>query len=103
MVREAFEETRLRLAPDELELIAVTHWYPPDGTPRIGMFFHCAADPARHGTPAVLETDKCVRQVWAPIGDLPRPLLRYTQIGVDLFCAGRRYAAVDWPALEARP
>jgi 8-oxo-dGTP pyrophosphatase MutT (NUDIX family) len=103
MVREAFEETGLQLAPDELEFVAVTHWHPPDGPPRIGMFFHCAADPARHGTPTVLEPDKCVRQVWAPIGDLPQPLLRYTQIGVELFRTGRRYAAVDWPAPGGRP
>lgn len=98
MAREAFEETGLLLQPDELQLAAVTHWLPPDGTARIGLFFHCAADPGRHGQPTVREPDKCVRLRWAPLDDLPRPLLRYTKIGVELFQTGRRYAAVDWPA-----
>lgn len=84
MAREAFEETGLRLDPDELDLVAVTHWHPPDRTARIGMSFHCTADPTRHGLPTRREPHKCVRQLWAPIEDLPQPLLRYTQIGVDL-------------------
>ncbi|WP_433616924.1 NUDIX domain-containing protein [Dactylosporangium sp. CA-139114] len=49
--REAFEEIGLLLPPAELRLAAVAHWHPPDGTPRIGLFFHCTADPGRHGRP----------------------------------------------------
>ena len=96
MAREAFGETGLRLPPEELRLVAVTHWYPPDGTPRVGTFFHIDADPARHGTPPVTEPSKCVRQMWAPLDDLPQPLLRYTEIGIELFRSGRTYWAIDW-------
>ncbi|WP_426512990.1 NUDIX domain-containing protein [Dactylosporangium sp. McL0621] len=91
MAREAFEETGLRLQPDELQLAAATHWHPPDGTPRIGLFFHRTAHPDRHGQPTVREPEKCPQLQWAPLDDLPQPVLRYTEIGVELFRTGRRY------------
>ena len=97
MAREAFEETRLRVPADELRLVAVAHWHPPDGTPRVGMFFHLEADPARHGEPVIAEPGKCRELRWAPMTALPTPLLRYTEIGIDLYRSGRPYASVDWP------
>ncbi|MEV0136824.1 NUDIX domain-containing protein [Dactylosporangium sp. NPDC050688] len=97
MAREAFEETGLRLPPAQLRVVAMTHWHPPDGVPRIGVFFHLEADPAVHGEPVIAEPAKCAELRWAPLDALPRPLLRYTEIGVELFCSGRVYAAVDWP------
>jgi 8-oxo-dGTP diphosphatase len=97
MAREAFEETGLRLPPQQLQVVAMTHWHPPDGIPRIGVFFHLEADPAMHGVPAIAEPAKCAELRWAPLHALPTPLLRYTAIGVELFRSGRRYAAMDWP------
>ena len=98
MAREAFEETGLRLPPAQLRMVAMAHWHPPDGVPRVGVFFHLEADPAVHGEPFIAEPAKCAELRWAPLDALPRPLLRYTEIGVELFCSGRVYAAVDWPA-----
>jgi 8-oxo-dGTP pyrophosphatase MutT (NUDIX family) len=98
MAREAWEETGLRLPPAQLRMAAVTHWYPPDGVARIGVFFHAEADPARHGEPYVAEPDKCAELRWVGLDALPSPLLRYTAIGVRLWRTGQVYAAVDWPA-----
>lgn len=97
MAREAFEETRLRLPADQLRMVAVAHWHPPDGIPRVGMFFHLEADPARHGDPVIAEPAKCRDLRWAPLDALPTPLLRYTEIGIGLYRSGQVYAAVDWP------
>jgi 8-oxo-dGTP pyrophosphatase MutT (NUDIX family) len=36
MAREAFEEIGLRLPAEQLRVAAMTHWYPPDGVPRVG-------------------------------------------------------------------
>jgi 8-oxo-dGTP diphosphatase len=98
MAREAFEETGLRLPPEQLHVVAMTHWHPPDGIPRIGVFFHLEADPARHGQPVIAEPAKCAQLRWTPLDALPAPLLRYTEIGIDLYRSGRMYAAADWPA-----
>jgi 8-oxo-dGTP pyrophosphatase MutT (NUDIX family) len=97
MTREALEETGLRLPPQQLQVVAMTHWHPPDGVPRIGVFFHLEADPAVHGVPFIAEPAKCAELRWAPLDALPSPLLRYTAIGVELFRSGRLYAAMDWP------
>jgi len=97
MAREALEETGLRLPPQHLQVVAMTHWYPPDEVPRIGVFFHLEADPAVHGVPFIAEPAKCAELRWAPLDALPSPLLRYTAIGVELYRSGRRYAAMDWP------
>ncbi len=97
MVREAFEETGLRLPAEQLRVAAITHWYPPDGVPRIGVFFHLEADPPRHGEPRIAEPAKCGELRWAPLEALPAPLLRYTEIGVELLRSGQIYAAMDWP------
>jgi 8-oxo-dGTP pyrophosphatase MutT (NUDIX family) len=97
MAREALEETGLTLPPQDLQMVAMTHWHPPDGVPRIGVFFHLEADPAVHGVPVIAEPAKCAQLRWAPLDALPSPLLRYTAIGVELFRSGRRYAAMDWP------
>lgn len=103
MAREAFEETGLRLPPHELRMVAMTHWYPPGGKPRIGVYFHIEADPQRHGQPALLEPDKCVELRWADLDALPSPLLRYTEIGIHLYRTGRLYAATDWPQPNGAP
>ncbi|MEV0131415.1 NUDIX domain-containing protein [Dactylosporangium sp. NPDC050688] len=97
MAREALEETELRLPPQQLQLVAMTHWHPPDGVPRIGVFFHLEAHPAVHGVPRIAEPAKCAELRWAPMDALPTPLLRYTAIGVELYRSERRYAAMDWP------
>lgn len=97
MAREAFEETALRLPPAQLRVAAMTHWLPADGVPRIGVFFHLEADPAVHGEPVIAEPAKCAELRWEPLDALPRPLLRYTEIGVELFRTARMYAAMDWP------
>ncbi|MGI5243125.1 NUDIX domain-containing protein [Dactylosporangium sp. CA-139066] len=101
MAREAWEEVGLRLPPHLLQVVAMTHWHPPDRVPRIGVFFHLKADPAAHGVPRIAEPDKCAALQWAPLDALPTPLLRYTEIGVDLFRSGRPYAATDWPTSRA--
>lgn len=97
MAREALEETGLRLPPAQLRVAAMTHRHPPDGVPRIGVFFHLEADPAPHGKPVIAEPAKCAELRGAPLDAPPRPLLRHTEIGIELFRSGRRYAAVDWP------
>ncbi len=100
MAWEAYEETCLRLPPAQLRLVAMTHWHPPDGVPRIGVFFHLEVevDPAVHGEPVIAEPAKCAELRWSPLDVLPKPLLRDTEIGVELYRSGRVYAAVDWPA-----
>ncbi|MEV6927104.1 NUDIX domain-containing protein [Dactylosporangium sp. NPDC051485] len=97
MAREALEETGLRLPPHLLQVVAMTHWYPPDATPRIGVYFHLEASPAVHGVPFIAEPAKCAELRWAPLDALPSPLLRYAAIGVELYRSRRPYAAMDWP------
>lgn len=64
---------------------------------RSTVYFHLEADPAVHGEPVIAEPAKYAELRRAPLDALPRPLLWYTEIGVELYRSGRVYAALDWP------
>ncbi len=89
MVREAREETGLRLAPEDLRTALVMQHRGPGGRPRIGWFFETAYGVG--GEPVNAEPDKCSELVWSPLAALPEDMIGYCRAGLDAYRAGERF------------
>jgi ADP-ribose pyrophosphatase YjhB (NUDIX family) len=85
-VREAAEETGVRLAPGEVRCVTVVHHRGPGGQARIGWFF--AAGPGWDGEPVNREPAKHSELAWIDPADPPEDLVAYTWAGLRAWQAG---------------
>ncbi|ASQ93238.1 methyltransferase, FxLD system [Streptomyces sp. 11-1-2] len=94
MVREAEEETGLRIPEGDLSLVHVLDLLDPGSTiPRIGLFFA----PSRwEGEPLVREPECCTEWRFWPLDDLPEPTVEYTRVALDAISRGSLYAPMGW-------
>ncbi|WP_405986536.1 methyltransferase domain-containing protein [Streptomyces sp. NBC_00872] len=124
MIREAYEEIGVELAPDELRVALVMQHRGPGGGARIGWFFEAevdteteteteAATEAETGagadTPAGQtpeggrpgrvpynrEPDKCSGLSWHPLSALPDDIVAYCRAGLEAYRAGERFV-IHW-------
>ncbi|WP_328971578.1 MULTISPECIES: NUDIX hydrolase [Streptomyces] len=97
LIREAAEEAGLIIAPEDLELVHTVHMLDEgddsDGQPRIGLFFRART---WSGTPEVREPDRCLEWVWADPAQLPKPMVRYTEIAIEAIGRGETYTELGW-------
>lgn len=89
MIREAREETGLRLAPQDLRVALVMQHRGPGGAPRTGCFFE--AEHGSGGEPVNAEPGKCSELGWFPLHALPTDLVGYCRAGLDAYRAGERF------------
>ncbi|MFE1176234.1 methyltransferase domain-containing protein [Streptomyces sp. NPDC058773] len=90
MIREAAEETGLRLAPGDLRVaLVMQHCAPPPARPRIGWFFE--AEYGAGGEPSNREPDKCAELAWFPLDALPDDMVACSRAGLDGLRAGHRF------------
>ncbi|MER7400030.1 methyltransferase domain-containing protein [Streptomyces sp. NPDC000151] len=89
MIREAAEETGLRLTASDLRVALVMQHRAPDGRPRIGWFFEAAYGAG--GEPVNREPEKCSQLDWFPLDALPDDMVAYCRAGLDAYRAGRRF------------
>lgn len=90
MIREAVEETGLRLAPEDLRVaLVMQHCAPPPARPRIGWFFEVAYGAG--GEPWNREPDKCAELAWFPLDALPDDMVAYSRAGLEGLRAGHRF------------
>ncbi|MFD8462988.1 methyltransferase, FxLD system [Streptomyces antimycoticus] len=94
MVREAEEETGLRIPERDLSLVHVLDLLDPGSTtPRIGLFFA----PSRwEGEPLVREPECCTEWRFWPLDALPEPTVEYTRVALDAISQGSLYAPMGW-------
>jgi 8-oxo-dGTP pyrophosphatase MutT (NUDIX family) len=89
-IREAAEETGVKLAPDLVRCVTVVHHRGPGGQARIGWFF--AAAPGWDGDPVNQEPAKHSELAWIDPADPPEDLVAYTWAGLRAWQAGAPYA-----------
>ncbi|MGW8556042.1 methyltransferase domain-containing protein [Streptomyces tubercidicus] len=90
MIREAAEETGLRLAPEDLRVaLVMQHCAPPPAHPRIGWFFEVAYGAG--GEPWNREPHKCAELAWFPLAALPDDMVAYSRAGLEGLRAGHRF------------
>jgi SAM-dependent methyltransferase len=90
MIREAYEEIGLELAPDDLEAVLVMQHRAPGERARIGWFFvarRAVGDPE----PVNREPDKCSEIGWYRLDALPDDMVAYCRAAIDGFRAGHRF------------
>ncbi|MEV0601443.1 methyltransferase domain-containing protein [Streptomyces sp. NPDC050315] len=89
MIREAAEETGLRLTASDLRVALVMQHRASDGRPRIGWFFE--ATYGAGGEPVNREPEKCSQLAWFPLDALPDDMVAYCRAGLDAYRTGRRF------------
>ncbi|MGW6982183.1 phosphotransferase [Streptomyces sp. NPDC054932] len=86
VIREAREETGVRIDADDVTAAVTVHHRPPVGTrSRIGVFFEVRR---WSGRPQVREPDRCDGMGWYPLDALPGPMVAYCRAGLDAYRAG---------------
>ncbi|TRV80933.1 phosphotransferase [Streptomyces sp. 130] len=85
LVREAYEETGLVVAPDDVRAAVTLHHRAPAGRARVGFFFEVRR---WSGAPEVMEPEVCDAMGWFPLDALPEPMVAYCRAGLDAYRAG---------------
>lgn len=86
VVREAEEETGVRIATEDVTLAVTVHHDPPESSrSRFGLFFEVRR---WSGTPGIREPDRCDGMGWYPLDALPAPMVAYCRAGLDAYRAG---------------
>ncbi|MFF2130439.1 NUDIX domain-containing protein [Streptomyces olivochromogenes] len=94
MVREAEEETGLRIAEHDLSLVHVLDLLDPGSPiPRVQFFFA----PSRWGgEPVVCEPECCTEWRFCPLDALPEPIVEYTRVALTAIFRGTLYTPMGW-------
>lgn len=91
MIREAYEEAGLILAPDQLKVIHTMH----RKTERLGIdiFFECLywTGPVKNQEP-----DKCERIDFFPLDNLPANIMAYVRTAIQAIAQGQIYSEIGW-------
>lgn len=94
LVREADEETGLRIRPEDAEFAHAVHLVDaPGGRPRLQLVFRVRR---WQGEPVVREPDKCLSWRWWHPDALPERLVPYTRAAIEGIRAGRHYTESGW-------
>ncbi|WP_329458560.1 methyltransferase domain-containing protein [Streptomyces sp. NBC_01497] len=93
LLREAYEETGVRLGPEDVRVALVMQHRGPGGQPRIGWFFEAEYGAgARPDTePYNREPDKCSGLSWHPLAALPDDMVAYCAAGLEAYRAGGHF------------
>lgn len=89
LMREAREETRVAIDPDDVRGAVVVHHRSPGGSSRTGYFFEVRQ---WEGEPRIAEPDVCDAMMWARLDALPDGMVAYCRAGLDAYRAGARIA-----------
>ncbi|MFJ7207079.1 NUDIX domain-containing protein [Streptomyces sp. NPDC098789] len=85
VIREAAEETGVRIEPGAVGLAVTVHHRGPQGRARIGLFLQART---WRGSPRVREPDVCDAMGWYPLDALPDPMVAYCRAALDAYRAG---------------
>jgi 8-oxo-dGTP pyrophosphatase MutT (NUDIX family) len=94
-VREAHEELGVRVAEADLEPVCTIHrrQNERDGGQRVDFYFVTAT---WQGEPAVQEPESSGGIRWAPLTDLPQPLVPVDAVALEMLRSGERNAIAHW-------
>ena len=96
VIRETTEEVGMRLAADEVRMVATVHHRNTAGLARVGLVFAAELDRARHGAPVNAEPHKCAKVEWFPADMLPSNTYPYTAACVQAWRTGDPLRLSGW-------
>ncbi len=91
MVREAFEESGIRLDPEKLILRVVLHR--KTDREQVGFFFEATE---WNGEPRNMEPEKCSELRWFPLDQLPHDVIPYIARAVECYRNNILYDEIGW-------
>lgn len=94
MVREAQEEVGVIIQPADLKCAHVMHRR--TNRTYVDFFFVCYQ---WHGTPKVMESEKCDDMTWFPLTALPENAIDFVKKVVSEYQAGSHYSELGWETL----
>ena len=98
MVREAFEEAGIVIAPANLRFVHVMHRKESnEADERIDLFFVATR---WQGEPQIGEPEKCSELRWSPLTALPPNMVPYVRAALDHYRQRHAYAEF-WPDTDA--
>ncbi len=92
IIREASEETGIKLVPDDIDLTYVMHFR--GESDRLSLFFSANR---WSGEIENREPDKCAGWKWQPLTDLPANTIPYAKQALSDVLAGKRLGLFGWP------
>lgn len=93
MIREAYEEAKIILDPEQLFCIHTMHRTKPEGTESIDFFFTATN---WDGEVKIGEPDKCDELSWFDIGNLPKNTIPYISFAIEQFQEGKTVSEYGW-------
>jgi mutator protein MutT len=91
LIREAKEETGLRIAAEHVEFAHVMH--DASGGGRAQFFFQVSQ---WAGTPVNREPHQCSELAWFALDQLPEPIVAYCAGALARIAAGQRFSTFGW-------
>jgi 8-oxo-dGTP diphosphatase len=92
-IREAREETGVRIDPPDLAFCHAIHYRNPDGQARVGFFFTVGR---WRGEPVNREPHKCAGLVWADPACPPANTVPYTAVALAAITRGEWFSVDGW-------
>ncbi len=92
MIREAFEETGIKINTDALKLALTMHRWCGDHE-RIDLFFTIER---WEGEIKNMEPNKCDDLSWFPLNQLPENIIPYIRAAISCYINGTRYCEFGW-------
>lgn len=93
-IREAWEETGVRIGATDLRHVHTLHATAPGVEPRLGVFFEVLV---WQGEPENREPEKCYELAWFPLDDLPADIIAYPAAGLHAYREARPFGILGWP------
>jgi 8-oxo-dGTP diphosphatase len=91
MIREAYEEAGIEVAPEDMRVVGVMH---RNTSPERIDFFLIASKWANE--PRNCEPDRCDELVWYPLDNLPENVIPYVRQALENYRAGQWFASFGW-------
>lgn len=91
MVREAMEESGIKLDPFQLVLRVVLHR--KTDREQVGFYFQALE---WNGEPRNMEPNKCAELAWFPLDHLPKDIIPYIARALECFQKGILYDEIGW-------
>ncbi|MEX1295208.1 MAG: NUDIX domain-containing protein [Candidatus Limnocylindrales bacterium] len=94
-VREAREELGVRISEADLVPVCTVHrrQNERDGGQRVDFFFTVSR---WDGEPRIMETERSGGLRWAPLADLPKPLVPVDALALRMLASGEHQAIAHW-------
>ncbi|HML19578.1 MAG TPA: NUDIX domain-containing protein [Candidatus Dependentiae bacterium] len=92
-IREAREELGIELNPADITLAHVLHVRASNGDEYINFFMQASR---WHGTPKIMEADKCSEVAWFDLDKLPENIMPMHKHVIDMIKKGIVYSQYGW-------